>query len=64
VVAESTRPIALDAISSADTEGADVAMSAVLWRDWLVELSSLLDVACDATRQLASAGSDARSRTG
>ena len=63
-VAESTRPIALDAIARADVNGAAVAMSAVLWRDWLVELSSLLDVACDAAGELATSGSDAASPRG
>ncbi len=63
-VAESTRPIALDAIARADVNGAAVAMSAVLWRDWLVELSSLLDVACDAAGELATSGSDAGSPRG
>jgi hypothetical protein len=63
-VAESTRPIALDAISRAHADGTAAAMSAALWRDWLVELSSLLDVACDAADQLATAGTDARSPTG
>jgi hypothetical protein len=63
-VAESTRPIALDAIARADVDGAEVAMSAGLWRDWLVELSSLLDVACDAASELATTGTDDSTPTG
>jgi uncharacterized membrane protein YccC len=63
-VAESTRPIALDAIATADVDGAANAISAALWRDWLVELSSLLDVACNAAAEVATAGSEDTAPTG
>jgi uncharacterized membrane protein YccC len=63
-VADSTRPIALDAIARADVDGVTVAMEAALFRDWVVELSSLLEVACDAAVELATAAGDAGSRAG
>jgi uncharacterized membrane protein YccC len=63
-VADATRPIAIDAIARAERDGVTVAMQAALFRDWLVELSSLLEIACDAAAEVATTASDAESRAG
>jgi uncharacterized membrane protein YccC len=63
-VADSTRPIALDAIARSDVDGVTVAMGTALFRDWVVELSSLLEVACDAAVELAATSGAAGSSKG
>jgi uncharacterized membrane protein YccC len=51
--AEATRPNVLDALKVAEVDGIESAISAALWRDWLIEQVSLLGDAAHAVSELA-----------
>jgi uncharacterized membrane protein YccC len=64
-VARETEAIVVDAIGADGNDRIDAVLSVALWRDWLVELTSLFSDADDAVRHLAddSAGSGVSSLT-
>ncbi|HXY94611.1 MAG TPA: FUSC family protein, partial [Acidimicrobiia bacterium] len=55
-IAESTRPVAIGAITAASPDDVDDAIAVSLWRDWLVEQSALFADARDAVWELGEPG--------